>query len=343
MTLQLLPFLYTSALEIQSTAFTSFLLDASGEKFAVVFRVPKSGNISHVGFRTATVTTPQTLRVGIQTLSSGDASGSAYGSMTAGTQAAPASNTWYEVALGAAAAATAGDMVAAVIEFDSSVGNLNIAGCLSGSNGSLFPYPSLFTGSWARTSAPPILTVKYDDGTYGIIGAWPVSGISAANFNNASTPDEKALRFQLPFPARITGYEAMLSVASNAADFDVVLYSGTTALATASHDADNVSGTGSTRRIWGFFNSPQDLAANTVYRLALKPTTANNITNVEFTFPSNASMASIFGGIEWYWSERTDAGSWSDTTTKRPNIYPLFDKFDDGASGGGGNVFIHCE
>ena len=68
-------------------------LDADGEKEGKVFRVPKSGTISKVGWRTATVAqNTNALTVGIYTVdASGDpCSTSAYGSMVACSQAVDA-------------------------------------------------------------------------------------------------------------------------------------------------------------------------------------------------------------------------------------------------------------
>lgn len=53
-----------------------------------------------------------------------------------------------------------------------------------------------------------VIALKYDDGTYEPIG-WPDGPLLTINtrstFNTGSTPDERGLLFQLPFPARIAG------------------------------------------------------------------------------------------------------------------------------------------
>ncbi len=107
----------------------SLLMDASGEKAAFIFKIPKSGTITEIGFRTGAVTTADTLKAGLYTVdTSNNPTATAYGGMVAGTQASPAANTWYAVALGTNCTATAGDVVAVVIEFNSYVaGNLNIS------------------------------------------------------------------------------------------------------------------------------------------------------------------------------------------------------------------------
>jgi hypothetical protein len=50
------------------SSFVSRLIDATGEKYAAIIQIPKTGTISKIGFRTGTVTTSQTLRGGIETV-----------------------------------------------------------------------------------------------------------------------------------------------------------------------------------------------------------------------------------------------------------------------------------
>lgn len=314
-------------------AFNGLTMDASGEKVAFVFTVPKTGNISKVGFRTGTVTTSETLAVTLQTVSAvnGDPTGSAYGGMTEGTQAAPAATTAYTVSLGTAAAATAGDVVAAVIEFDSSVGSLQIVGIATAYRVG-FPYPDLFTAAWAKQAfVQPVLWLEYDDGSYAVVdGCRPWSAISMPAWAANSTPDEHALKFTLPFPSRLRACEIITAIAQ---PFDLVLYEGTTSLVSLSIDADQAA-TGSTCRYKRLLTSG-DLDAGTAYYFAMKPTTNNNVSWAEIDVAAAAVMGSMSLGTSAHYASRTDGGAWSDTTTKRPLVRLWFDKLDDGAGGGG--------
>src|SRR5688572_25458479 len=92
-------------LHMLAFSFNNFWIDASGEKSSFVIQVPKTGSITHVGFRVASVSSSQTLRAGIETLSGGAPSGSQYGGSAVGTQASPAADTFYEVALATPATA----------------------------------------------------------------------------------------------------------------------------------------------------------------------------------------------------------------------------------------------
>lgn len=319
-------------------AFTALTIDASGEKVAFVFAVPKTGNISKLGLRTGTVTTAETLAVTLQTVSAvnGDPTGSAYGGMTEGTQAAPASNTAYTVSLGTAAAATAGDLVALVIEFDSAVGNLAIMGIATAYRVG-FPYIDLFAGSWAKTPfVQPVLWLEYDDGSYALVdGCSPFSAISMPAWAANSTPDEHALKFTFPFPTRLRACEIITALAQ---PFDLVLYEGTTSLVSLTIDADQ-AGTGATCRYKRLLTS-DDLDAGTAYYFAMKPTSNNNVSWAEIDVAAAAVMGAMPLGTSAHYASRTDGGAWSDTTTKRPLVRLWFDKFSDGAGGGGGQSCI---
>jgi hypothetical protein len=326
------------------SASSTLTIDAAGEKAATIFRVPHTGNISHVGFRVASVTSAQTLRCSLQTVSgTGDPTGTDYGGSAPGTQT-PAANTAYSVALATPAAATLNDVVAIVVEFDSTPGNLAIS-AVGGGLSRKFPYGSLFTASWAPSTALTAMWVAYDDGSVYPMGTYPYSSYGGVSYNSGSSPDEYALRFQLPFPARVAGY--WFGGGGNAAgsDFDVVLYdSSSVAIASDSWDGDLRSSNTAINHE-GRFTSPVTINANEVYRLALKPTTANNITISRVIVLSAAVFGAHDGGTEFYLSTRTDAGAWTDSTTIRPIFGLILDQFDDGESGGGGGtpIFIFSE
>lgn len=320
----------------------TYLLDATAEKFAVIFQVPTTGSIEKIGFKLGTVTEEDTLKAGLYTVdASGDPTTTAYGSMVAGTVtfADGDDNTWQTVTLGTPATATKGDVVAAVIEYNSwTDGNLSIVALsdsFASSNSPNFPYIDHFTSSWAKSTKVPLLGVEYSSATYNTIdGLWPITTATNTAFNSGSAADEYALRFQLPFPARASGFAFALTPAAGS-NFDVVLYSGTTALDTFSFDGDHRAGA-LPAMYFGHFTNPQELAANTVYRLAIKPTTTTSVTIPRFLVPSAASMGQINGGVQFYESTRVDAGAWTDTTTTRPYFFIQFDQFDDGTGGGSG-------
>lgn len=310
-----------------SLGYTSHLIDAAGEKVAVVGRVTKAGSITHVGFRTGAVTTAQTLRVGLYTvdLTTGNPTTTAYGGMTVGTQTSPAANTWYWVALGTAATAVVGDHFAVTIEFDSTVGALNIVSIGSGT------YPSVqhFTTSWAKQTTRACCAVKYDDGTVPYWGTVPLSDSTSLSFSSASSPDEYGMRFKFGFECECTGIEVLLN--PNGADCDFVLYSGTTELRSVSVDKDIIIG-GARRLVALSWATPVALAAGNEYIVSARPSTTSSPSISQLVVPDSATWEALEfgGGSECYQASRTDLGAWSYTTTSRPVFGLRLSKIDDG-------------
>lgn len=264
----------------------------------------------------------------------------AAGSLSA-TWTAPGLMTSDGTDVGAKRSVTKGDWIWCVVEFVSfvasdsvTIGALNSA---AGDNPLIRTLGNASTGTYANDSDNGIVALKYDDGTYG--GAqWPsvpTTGFAAYGaYDTADSPDERALRFQVPVPCRLTGAWARLDMDG---PMDLVLYDAASSVLTSiSLDPDyRVSANGfNSGRI--MFPSSIDLAANTTYRLALKPTDgAATVILYYFTVSANELLQAVPGGVEWYSSSRTDAGAWTDVTTERPLIGLYFDAFDNGVVAGG--------
>ncbi len=326
--------------------FTGELIDASTEKEALVSLIPKTGTISKVGFLTRTVTTGATVDVRLETvdLATGDPTGTLLGTNSNGSQviADADDNTWFTPALTTGVAVTEGDLFAAAIA-NASTGNMQIAS-VNFARDQTFPYADSFIGAgptWtkAQSGRPLCISLEYDDGSYAVMdGIYPFSTLFNTTFNNTDTPDEVALKFKVPWPARITSVWVMLDLDAAA---DIILYDtdGTTVLLTASPDPDVREAT-SQKQHFINFNGTANLTKDSFYRLAIKPTTTSDMTIRGFTADSVALMDSFDGGQNFHWSERTDAGAWTDVTTKRPFIGLKLSAFDDGAGGAAGHASL---
>jgi hypothetical protein len=193
-----------------NTAFAGLLLDADGEKAAYIVQAPKSGNLDRIAFRSSTVTSGANLDCRIETVSTSDGNptGTLWATNTNCTVNCNASNTWFEGTLTASAAVTKGDLFAVVFVAPSGA-NLNISVCssmLDVISGWGFPYNAHYTTSWAKGTSDVVqVAVRYDDGTYPNICAFPASAMANTQWNSSSNPDERGLYFSLPFPARLTG------------------------------------------------------------------------------------------------------------------------------------------
>jgi hypothetical protein len=322
-------------------SFNSYLIDAANEKLAFILYAPKSGSIRKVGFRTATVTTGIAIDVRIETVdaTTGDPTGTLWGTNTNVSHTiADADDNVFLVtaALTADAVVTKGDLIAVVLA-GPGAGSfaINFAELTddSVSSGPVFPYTDHFTGTWAKatTGGGQIFALEYSDGTYAPIpNVWPIGQVQTDTFNSGSATDERALKFKFPFPVRVTGFWAWLDLDG---DCDVVLYDsdGTTALLTKSLDKDIRVGTVG-RTMTGFFSGTVNIAANTFYRLAIKPTSGTSLSSYRLQTNTAALMDAMSGGANFHGSSRVDAGAWTDATTDRPLFGLYVDCCDDGNS-----------
>lgn len=335
-------------------ALDSFLLDAATEKFAHIFRVPRSGVLNRVGFRTGAVANnpDNGLRISFQDL---NASGNPDGTQDQFRDVAGpfSANTWYTTGLltdtgadgGTKRTVVAGDRIAVVIEFVSFVAadSITISATQAVLNdGTAFVamehYVDLFTAAWVKSRGAPLLALEYEtdgylplaDSTYPVLAYTNISPTLGGN------PDEAALRFQLPFAARCDGAWVR---AQFTGDCEIRLYDsdGTTVLASTVIDASaGLAATG--LQIFARW-APVVLSANTTYRLSVRPTVAG-ATVYGFTVDSAAIMDAAVGGIEWYKSLHTFGGGWAETATERPLIGLHLSALEEGSTGATAMVSI---
>ena len=323
---------------------TTYVLDAAGEKAATIFQIPADGNITKLGFRTAAVTTGDTLKIGLYTVdASGDPTATAYKGMVAGTQAVLATedNIYFNVTLGTQATSVVkGDIVALVVEYDSYVAGSMVLTGLGSTIG--FPYGDLYTASWAKQNTLLFATIEYTGGVYyPTLGIFPVATAGTSNiaYNvDTATFDEYGIHINIPVPARAVGIWVVSAVAAGA-NFEAILYEGTTALKTVTHDGDYASATTS-KQFFLFFPTAQDLTANTDYYIAIRPTTTNNVNCYAFTAPSVAAAAQFHGGAGAYRVKRLNQGAWTEETTIIGQMGIILDAFSDGVGGSGGGMPI---
>lgn len=335
-------------------AFAQLLCDASGEKAAVVFRVPKTGTLDKFEFMTGTVTVNASsqIRCSFEDVSAanGDPDGTqdqyrdiAGSAMVSSGWNVPGLMTSDGTDTGVKRAVTRGQVLAAVVGYSTftAADIVNVSTLSNFPTVVGFPYADHLVGvpAWSKQTNYPVIALKYNDGTYEYLGVnvWPISAFNTLTLNTGTSPDEIGNIFQCPFPCRASGARVMINTAGAGRDFDVVLYDsdGTTALQTINVDADIQRNAGG---IWVddlLFSATQVLLANTNYRVVIKPTTASNINAYDVTVAAAAIMDAFPGGQNWQRTERTDAGAWTQTTTKRVMIGMLFDGFDDAVSTGG--------
>lgn len=325
-------------------------LDADGEKATYIFFVPRTGTVQAVGFRLGTVTQApgNGLRVSFQDVTATgnpDEVQDQFRDVTSGLT----TDTWVTTGLitsdgtdnGSKRSVTRGTLLAVVIEFTSFTAgdNLNVLSrpsisTVGGGMLHLHSYNNLKTGgTWGTKNRSALnLSLQYDDGTWAFMGppTGPISALNHVNFSTSSNPDERGLIFQFPMPVTVGGGWFRGSLGSVAADLILYDADGSTVLDTKSMDGDQTTSASSANAAFCWFDRGIDLVAHANYRLILKPTTGSNVGLSDFEVPAAAFMAAHEGGAAWHFTQRTDGGAWSQTTTKRPMMGLLVTGIDDG-------------
>ena len=305
----------------QLVASTEYALDTSAVKIvSLVFQIPKSGTITHLGCRYGAITLVDPINIGLYTIdASGDPTTTAYGGMVAGTltPAITDDNTWAEAALATNCTAVAGDVVALSLKIPTwTDGNLAFV-ANNAANVNSLPYTDHFVAAWTKNTNHLIVTVKYSDGHYESVG---VASCIVANEapSSTTTPDEVGICIVSPIKFKAAGFWAALDAD---AACDVVLYNGTpTALETLTltdpADARGANGVGIYHQL---FAAPHIIHAGSPYFLTVKPTTTTAVNLSVAAYPSAAAMADLADfGDRIFKVSRTDAGTFAHDFTRRP-------------------------
>ena len=123
--------------------------------------------------------------------------------------------------------------------------------------------------------------------------------------------------FTVPWDCTLTGITWAGALVSASADYDVVLYDASSVVvASTSQDASwayVISGA----KQWVPFATPPTLTAGLTYRVVIKPTTTNTIRIMVPSFATSAIRAAVQSQATWQWTERTNAGAWTERPTQR--------------------------
>lgn len=336
------------------------VIDATGEKiaFSGYFWTPSrtAKSIRNIGFRLGTVVKAggSGLTVSLQNV------------VTSGDMPIPdevqdetvaiangdsgfVSNTWYTTGnLSSDRSVNPGDLLAVVIEYDGSgrlgSDSVTVQSLSNAANdvGYGIPATSLKTAAWVTNQrlVPNVVFTCSDGSLATFKQATPFNTITTVAINTGTTPDEVAVKFQMPFACKIDGFFSKVYVLANTRDYDLVLYDDSdTVLASVSIDATTVI-SNDRGRAWIQLPAEVALSANTTYRLAVKPTTASSINIFTLEVDSASHLDLHHGGQQACYSSRTDGGSWSDTAARRIiGLGVTISSLDDGA-GGASNLIV---
>lgn len=336
-------------------AIATHTIAASTTKFAFCGRQwnkdGTSKNIHRIGFYAGAITSAggTSLKCSIQGIShtatpmqpDGTIGGAGNAGFVSTAFSALTANGWNQLAaLGADVTVAFGGELSVVFEPTSFGGadSLVINDMTSNSRNSLCGSILDTAGTWAPANSIPNVILEFSDGTFGtLMGAWPFSNIGTVSYNTGTNPEVNALEFQLDTPMTVCGAWVIGNPTSATADYEIDLYDGTSIMANGAIvvDADTVTDAASTRAMMTAFpTGTTALSAAHTYRLALRPTTVNNVTLVYFDVAAAGHFQAHAGGTAWQFNT-LHAGVWGTATaTRRPFAGLLVCGTDDGASTG---------
>jgi len=345
---------------------TAGTIDASAEKFAMTGRVwwpdraDTSKDISTVSIRVGAVSSfnaSSQWRVSLQDIDTTAGppirpDGTVDQSFVSAAGTGPTANSWNTVTLSSNRTVTLGDLFAVVVDYSAftSTSSIIIQGLNTAATGfrQLQTDCVLFTASWASQAFVPTVVFGFSDGTYGTFLNAAVNNVyNTRAFNSGSTSsgslstgDERGNEWVQDITMKADGCWMDINPASGA-DFDIVLYEGTTALQTITVDSNALQVAGSVRRTYfAFSGDPETLTAGNTYRLMVKPTTTNNVTIYTVTI-SDSNYRSLLFQDDVLGNSRVDGGSFGAGTNLEVAVMGLtICAVDDGAGGASGPAHI---
>ena len=337
-------------------SFSSFTANQSTDKAEVVFQAFEDATITRLGVRIGTITGSVTWKIGLQTVdTSGNPSGTWLtngGDCTATFDPSSlswASGDWRWVTLDNTASITRGTKYAWVVEYSSGTLGSQVFNHYAGgwSSASGVPY-AITNDNGSRTrqgNGVPIFGYGSSSKAYGT----PLETVTDLNYNSGSTPDEWALAWNLPTQFgstyKVVGVRfGQFRVANTGQTWTMTLYDtdGTTALQQVQFDSDYWEGAANVRGSTWLFDETTLSTLNTgsSYKISFLPDNASiNLRPQYYDVDAVGDWDAWQGGQKFWVSSRTNAGAWTDTTTRRFNCDLLIDDIT-APSGGAGAIII---
>lgn len=300
------------------TGSSTVLLDASGEYVAFIFQAPKSGVIDRLRFQGGALTTnPSVADCRLETVAAtGDPSGTLAGTTSNGAVTINAANSIWEATLTTPLTVTQGDWLCFKVAWTS--GAFNVIREPNAGNslywGGLYGAQSIGGVASRFSNGPMPFGIRYNDGLYAKLDRSIVAaGTITNNFISTTNPDERGIKFVPPFSCKATGM--WFAKGTGAGARTLKLYNAAdSVLWSLAWDPDFMSGTNP--MVFLRFNSDINLTGGAIYRLTCLATDATNIQLCEITVPTGLGV-SLPGGTSVIWTQRNDAGAWTDTSDKQ--------------------------
>jgi hypothetical protein len=347
------------------------LMDATGEKFAMIGRVAIAGHpggtktldtsgsskIAWYGGGTAVFDNASTtLDVGIQGVNTSgpparpDGSYSVKATVTTAADASPTlttTNSWHSITpTTGTATLTEGDLIAVVWDLTNRAGSdaINVTPA-AGTFSTLFPITNAFaSAAWAATGSNfvPNCLLTFSDGTLGWLDDGRSFGVSAdVVWNDGSGTDEYGMIFQVPFDCKADAIVMPMRISGATSDLTVYLSSGVSSgastrstLASVAVDAAQLGPTNTPNYLTIRLASEITLTANTDYCVSVKATGAGDIRMGRLTLGDGAGRAAFSGGTTLYGVSANNGGEFGAGSTTL--MYPIGVRISQVSTGSGG-------
>jgi hypothetical protein len=330
---------------------TSFVLNAAGDKLAILFVATSTTPPDLIAFHisAATAGTTGVVEATLENVTAGDPSGavtnSATGSATISTVSTSGAPKTIS-GMSGTASLTTGTIYAVVLTAGSGFDRALTIRISNGSTSSI-SFPAVKSkdtaGAWAGESdqgTGACFGLADSGGTYmsfpGQLGAFTTSSTA---FSSATNPDERGNRFSLAIAARVCGVHVMSYPGSNPGtandDIKVKLLSSHTAtpVTERSTTVEGEARSGG-HAATVYFASGFDCAANTTYAVTFEALGSETQTTILYTYGSSGERSAVMGS-SFYSTTRNDLGNCTDLTTAMYAVFPIISHVDDGAGAGG--------
>jgi galactitol-specific phosphotransferase system IIB component len=320
-------------------------LDAAEEFLVQVLRVPESGTLNKIGWRTGSITagTSYVLKISIETVAETVGQPVATSNATKTLYAASAesaditsltANTVYYTPINGSSgiSVTAGDNIAVTFRLLSVTGSvINVFGMLYGLGGDMLSvfmsgcYCATYLGSsWSDSSSGVFISLEYSDGFAPIYMGYPATVQSTLVYNSGSSNKYRGVKFKYPFGCRLSGMNININTG---ADWQIILFDSDEYTVVTGFPITVKAlqrGTTGYRDIFVQFPVKATINANAWYRLIVLPTTTTDIYTAYNTPVDDGSFSGadcFFGGANFIHTYRSTAPSsgdhaWTDSNLK---------------------------
>jgi hypothetical protein len=337
---------------------------AIGDYVACIRQAEEAATITKVGFyfdARGTNATPGTCRVGIQSVNtSGDPSGTwlGYTDYTANATNFPNfSGVNLDITANGTASVTRGQLYAIVMYAQSGTwdasNNLQFTTLFAGAGQYITAFPtmkSVVGGAASNNNGAQPHPNIYCESSTATYGNPQVTPVNIASYNSGSTPDEIGVKFTFnaswTTSFNVLGIQGILGITNSAATGTLKLYDSANNLLQSKTftSTEFVAGNAAVLNRTILFDATtlSDLTPGDTYRITIEATNASlgTTTMLQTAFPNSTVVRAFVGDATYHRTERTNAGSWTDTTDRVPS-WKLIISAATASGGGGSAVYNH--